>query len=226
MSTLLAVGPDNLDRTKGLSTAAKAALPSTYDGKKEKKKNLIQVKSDKRNSRAWPFKNQEYLGEEIAAQGRAAMQSAVFSRPPIPLFSHHKTTTAAAAAISASLPRKHQNAKKQQQQQQQDFPIKSNLQQEITAAIISSKDHTKEESSGLRGSDVLLALQRAATQKKKQQQPKKARWNGGAAGARAAEAEQDLNYINVQPINIRADWMERIDGLAKRVQELKSQYHY
>lgn len=139
----------------------------------------------------------------------AAMQCAVSFQPPIPLLSSKTAAAATTIVFSSSLPRKQQNSEKQQEHLQQDRPLKFNLQQQITAATaIVDSDHSKAEPSVMRGSDNLLALQKAAAQKKKKNKRKAVRWN--ERGVTKAELP-DSDHSNVRPMNVRAEWMERIN---------------
>ncbi|XP_017985069.1 PREDICTED: uncharacterized protein LOC18613905 [Theobroma cacao] len=75
----------------------------------------------------------------------------------------------------------------------------------------------QEEGKEISGSDVLWALQRAAAQKTKAKRKKK-----GLASSEASRRDKDgIDYSNVRPLEIKGEWILKLDELEKRLRELE-----
>lgn len=88
---------------------------------------------------------------------------------------------------------------------------------------------------GLKGSDVLRALQRAVAAKeasprsgkKKRRQAERERERfGGGGGDDGGGGGGGGDRGSVRPVQIRSDWADRIEGLERRVEELRGQQYY
>jgi len=71
------------------------------------------------------------------------------------------------------------------------------------------------------GSDVLWALQRASAQKKKKKNGKNKKEHRREESSVATLTEQTaVDYTNVRPLSINANWAAKLDDLDKRLREL------
>ncbi|CAJ1976029.1 unnamed protein product [Sphenostylis stenocarpa] len=69
------------------------------------------------------------------------------------------------------------------------------------------------------GSDILWALQRASARKKKTQKNKKELRREESSVATVPERPA-VDYTNVRPLSINANWAAKLDDLEKRLREL------
>ncbi|KAJ4728037.1 Death domain associated protein [Melia azedarach] len=99
----------------------------------------------------------------------------------------------------------------------------TNLNPSTRNSIPVSKRQKQKKADGkqLSGSDVLWALQRAAAMKRENKKSKKRREVSSANTYREDKNEDDdVDYSNVKPLCIKAEWAAKLDDLEKRLQEL------
>ncbi|XP_020574011.1 uncharacterized protein LOC110020298 [Phalaenopsis equestris] len=85
----------------------------------------------------------------------------------------------------------------------------------------------------LRGSDVLLAMHEAVARKEGGGSRVQRSFRKGKKRRESKSGDDteqllraNYDYGSIRPIEIRSDWMPRMEEFERRIQELRSRYHY